>query len=151
MLAFILACVGPNSTYIRWSLIHNCFQEPFSSIGIENITWETMSLSDILAVFQLKHIILVFVVRYEKCHKCMQPVNHRGRAAKSKPSGPMRTTAVFLLPLIPGHHHPDVPKRESPPMGNDQLGWSPLASCAPALPPVECSGKRPEGRGRTPS
>lgn len=58
-----------------------------------------MSLSDILAVFQLKHITSVFVARSEKCHTCMQAVNHRGRAAKSKLSGPARTTNVLLLPL----------------------------------------------------
>lgn len=58
-----------------------------------------MSLSDVLAVFQLKHVISVFVARYEKCHKCMQAVNHRGKAAKSKLSGPTRITNVLLLPL----------------------------------------------------
>lgn len=60
-----------------------------------------MSLSDVLAVFQLRHVISVFVARYEKCHKCMQAVNHRGRAAKFKLSGPTRTTNRLLLPLSP--------------------------------------------------
>lgn len=94
-LPFILACVGLNSVYVCWSLIHNCFQEPFSSICIENITWETMSLSDVLAVFQLKHVILVFAARYETCHKCRRAVSPHGWVAQPRLPGP----GVLLLPL----------------------------------------------------
>lgn len=59
-----------------------------------------MSLSDVLAVLQLKHIILVFVGRYEKCHKRMQAVNHRGRAVKSKLPSLTRIINVLLMSFL---------------------------------------------------
>lgn len=130
--------MGLNSTYICWSLIYNCFQEPFSSICVENITWETMSLSAVLAVVQLKCVIWVFGGRYEKCHKCLWVVSHRPRAAPAKwpvPLGPQMGSCCPSATATPPQGSGNCPH-----WAMDEPAQSHL-TCRATSAPVNCGGK----------